>query len=125
MICSNHFKPEDFEPQAEYRQRRQLKRTAVPSNFNFPPHLQPKKVKLRQPPKERVLPHQMDQESPVSTLNPELETFTAPVQLDHDYSVIDARLIKNQLDLALIENENLKKLLACERKKVHFQKKDH
>ena len=124
VICSKHFKPDDFEPQAEFRQKRQLKRSAEPSCFDFPQHLQPKETKLRNPPKKRVW---TEEELPTSQITDQcLENETlAPVamELDHDYSLNDSKIIKNQLDSAFAEIENLKKQLSRERKKSHFQKK--
>ena len=126
MICSKHFAPDDFEPQAEFRRRRDLKRTAVPSCFDFPAHLQPKKVKLRNPPKERAptdhpLPAEPDNVAVAQ--DPVLNVSAAIIELDHDYPVMDAKVTKSYLDLAIAENEKLKKLLVSERKKAHFQKK--
>jgi len=43
VICSKHFQNEDFQPTAEHRQKRELKQTALPTIFDFPEHLQPKK----------------------------------------------------------------------------------
>ena len=123
MICSNHFKPDDFEPQAEFQQKRRLKRLAVPSCFDFPPHLQPKKAKLRLPPKDRSFPEKILQASLVTEQSSGQVLLPARVELDHDYSLSDAKLIKSHLDSALVENENLKKKLTSERKKLHFQKK--
>ena len=123
MICSNHFKSEDFEPQAEFRQRRKLKRTAVPSCFGFPSHLQPKIIKLRNPPKERVFTENKLQEPLNTEQNHEEEASCAKIELDHDYPLRDSKLVKSQLDYALAENESLKKRLSSERKKSHFQKK--
>ncbi len=56
FVCSRHFTAEDFEPTHEHSTRRRLKRNAVPTVFDLPPHLQPKKVCVRPPPKERSLP---------------------------------------------------------------------
>ena len=54
VICYKHFALDDFEAPAEHRKKRDLKRTATPSVFSYPDHLQPKQPKFRKPPIERA-----------------------------------------------------------------------
>jgi len=94
VICSQHFTTEDFEPQADHRKRRDLKRSATPSLFDFPPHLLPKKPKPRKPPKERSSePSTSKSEENQSNKNdlPVNDSTFKVVQFDHNYSFRDAK----------------------------------
>jgi hypothetical protein len=107
VLCSKHFQPEDFEASAEHRQRRDLKRTAVPSIFDLPEHLQPKKVKLRKPPIGRVVDAQVEDATEVvpdvhADVAAEVKPSSIPVidtvSLEHDYCLEDAKVLKTKLD---------------------------
>lgn len=56
-LCSDHFAEDAYDQtkQSGFCKRRFLKSDAVPTIFNFPQHLQPKKLKCRKPPATRTL----------------------------------------------------------------------
>ena len=125
VLCSKHFEPEDFEATAEQRQRRGLKRTAVPTIFDLPEHLQPKKVKLRKPPTARVLDIPIEDVAEVVNSEP---SSTSPavvdtVSLEHDYCLEDAKVLKKKLDHRTEQYILVKKRLVAEKKKSHYLKK--
>lgn len=72
-ICSDHFKKTDF---TASKTRRRLKEKAVPSVFEFPPHLQPKTVT----PRRKLIRH-----SPKKRLNVSNKNLNQNVSLDHSY----------------------------------------
>jgi hypothetical protein len=132
VLCSKHFQPEDFEASAEHRQRRDLKRTAVPSIFDLPEHLQPKKVKLRKPPIGRVVDVQVEDATEVvpdvqADIAAEVKPSSMPaidtVSLEHDYCLEDAKVLKTKLDRRTEQYFLLKKRFVAEKKKTHYLKK--
>ena len=121
---------DDFEPSAEFKKRKNLKRAAVPTLCDFPEHLQPKPPKQRKPPAERVTKYDQaksDQNLP----GPNLPGPNLPVEAlsqkcvfqDHDYSLPDSKTLKAQLEAALEANKKLKIKLTFANKKKHFQQK--
>lgn len=53
-VCSMHFTENSYEPYAEHRKRRTLKRDAVPTLFDLPGNVQCKRKKFKPPPKCRA-----------------------------------------------------------------------
>lgn len=126
VICSRHFENEDFEPFAEHRMKRELKKTAVPTIFDYPEHLQPKKPKLRKPPFDRSLAADSSKDGAAEVERSaieEQELSKWAVDHDHSYSTPDRMVLKQRLDAAEEEIASLKSKLAAERKKTSFQRK--
>jgi hypothetical protein len=130
VLCSKHFLDEEFEPRCEHRQRRDLKRTAVPTLFDFPDHLQPKKLKSRRPPLNRELTVEEPTTAPAPVVPKNSGPVISFVKLEHDYSFGDQKDLTKRLHAAAEEvrvtkkeNKYLKKCLAAEKRKSKFQLK--
>ena len=125
VICSKHFSFEHFEPTAEFKKRRNLKRSAIPTLFDFPAHLQPSVPKQRKPPTERYIKedYQVQDDLASADLGPLVEASNINHVLhDHDYGLPDSKTLKACLDAALAENAKLKVKLSVANKQKHFQK---
>jgi len=94
LICFDFKISTINEPQADHRKRRDLKKSATPSLFDFPPHLLPKKPKPRKPPKERSsepsTSKSAEKQSDEDEL-PEDNSTLKVVLLDHNYFFPDAK----------------------------------
>jgi hypothetical protein len=132
FLCSKHFGEEDFEPPAEFRKVKSLKRGAVPSVFDFPKHLQPKIIKLRKPPTERNPP--AEQNPPHQEVAPENEEMSQEtkentqsliniIHQEHNYSLPDAIVLKKRLESSEKRIDSFYTQLTAERKKSSYQKK--
>jgi hypothetical protein len=129
VLCSKHFAVDDFEPIAEHRKKRDLKRSAIPSLFFYPDHLQPKQRKPRKLPTERSsqLEQPIEHEEPLQ----EVEQLSVDSNLisvqkvlrEHDYCFLDAKTLTEQLQAAKKTVRILKNKLAAERKKSSYRKK--
>ncbi len=111
MICSQHFTTLDFEPQADHRKRRDLKRSATPSLFDFPPHLLPKKPKPRKPPKERSSEPSTNKSAEKQSDKDELPEDNSTLKvvlLDHNYSFPDAKENRSDEDELTEDDSTLK-----------------
>ena len=130
VLCSKHFADEDFEPESEHRQKRDLRKTAVPTIFDYPEHLQPKRPKLRKPPCDRSLAslstpscQEDEEEEEPQAAEGQNELIKMAAEHDHDYSVPSALVLKQKLERAQEEIDALKVKLVAEQKKTSFQKK--
>ena len=128
VLCSKHFADEEFEPEAEHRQKRDLRKTAVPTIFDYPEHLQPKRPKLRKPPCDRSSASSSQancEEGGEKELGVEdqKELINRAAEHDHDYSMPSSLVLKQKLERAQKEIAALKLKLAAEQKKTSFQKK--
>jgi len=108
--------------------KRELLKTAVPTVFDYPEHLQPKKPKPRKPPSDRTLAADCSDGrgealEPVAEVAERLEADKVAAVRDHDYSTPDAVVLKQRLNRAEEEIALLKRKLAAEQKKNSFQKK--
>jgi hypothetical protein len=121
VLCSKHFAQDDFEAPAEHRKKRDLKRTATPSIFNFPDHLLPKQPKLRKPPKERPCPNvQQEEDEPLD--HPDTSSIFQSLP-EHDYSYASQKVLTDRLTVAEKQFAVVKQKLVAERKKSSFRKK--
>ena len=122
VLCSKHFEACDFEPAAEFRMKNELKRTAVPTLFDYPDHLLPKKVKLRKPPAKRALSEKVTPKQ--ARINHEV-FLKAAISHDHSYGCPGEEVLLDKLGSSQKEIANLKEKLASERKKsFYLQKKN-
>ena len=131
VLCSKHFTSEDFQPFALHQQRNDLKRTAVPTVFDYPEHLKPKKTKLRKPPRDRVAEEQLREAERKKEAEREAERqaeaqkLSEVIAIEHNYSKPTPEALLERLDEAQAEVQRLKKKLAAQRKKTSFQKRRH
>lgn len=119
MLCSKHFEDEDFEPAAEFRKTRRLKRNSAPTIFDYPKHLQPKKIKLRGPPRNRSVIIQSENEVKETKSDQILQNCLQ----DHDYCLPEANELKRRLEQVQSANETLQKKLINEQKKSSSESK--
>jgi len=126
VLCSRHFESEDFEPDAEFRMRKELKRGAIPTIFDYPQHLQPKKQKLRKPPLDRTSQTHSATEIYFTKEAPSEEDTVCLnniIKHEHNYCSPEAPVLRQRLQEAKTEIAILKKKLHAEKKKTSFHKR--
>ena len=119
VLCSKHFEAEDYEPDAEFSQRRRLKKTAIPTLFNYPSYLQPKKENPRPPAKKRSQPSCEE----LSSDRKRLKTTKIRSHNELNYAIADQKKSQQKHDDALKKLAKYQKLLKTERKISAFRKK--
>ena len=92
VLCEKHFKEEDYVCTKQHQTKKYLKKDAIPSIFEFPPHLVKKHRKRRAPP-------------PPKKASPAKKKKKNPVKSDHATYIKSPTTFINKLKKTLKKKE--------------------